>query len=91
MTEQQALQIASSAMITAAKLAAPIVLTSMAVGLVISIFQSITQIQEQTLTFVPKVLAVGLVLMIGGHWMLGQFIGLTHELFDQIPQLLSGG
>jgi len=91
MTEQQALQIASSAMMVAAKLAAPIVLSSMGIGLIISIFQSITQIQEQTLTFVPKVLAVGLVLTVGGHWMLGQFIGLTHQLFNQIPQLLSGG
>ena len=67
MTEQQALQIASTAMMTAAKLAAPIVLSAMGVGLIISIFQSITQIQEQTLTFVPKVLVVGLVLTIGGH------------------------
>lgn len=75
----------------AAKIAAPIVLVAMAVGLVISIFQSVTQIQEPTLTFVPKVIAVGLVLTIGGHWMLGQLIGFTNELFNSIPQLLAGG
>lgn len=91
MTEQQILQLAASAMFTAAKIAAPIVLSAMAVGLVISVFQSVTQIQEATLTFVPKVVAVGLVLTVGGHWMLGQFVGFTQQLFNSIPQLLGGG
>jgi flagellar biosynthetic protein FliQ len=91
MNQQQALSIASEALMTAAKIAAPIILSAMVVGLVISIFQSVTQIQEATLTFVPKVVVVGLVLTIGGHWMLGQFVGYTNNLFSTIPQLLAGG
>lgn len=91
MNEAAILQLASGAMMTAAKVAAPIVLAAMGVGLVISLFQSVTQIQEQTLTFVPKVIAVGLVLTIAGHWMIGTFVTYTHNLFAMVPQLLSGG
>lgn len=91
MNEQAILQLAAGAMMTAAKVAAPIVLVAMGVGLVISLFQSVTQIQEQTLTFVPKVIAVGLVLTIAGHWMIGTFVTYTHNLFAMVPQLLSGG
>jgi flagellar biosynthetic protein FliQ len=89
--EQAILQLAAGAMMMAAKVAAPIVLAAMGVGLVISLFQSVTQIQEQTLTFVPKVIAVGLVLTIAGHWMIGTFVTYTHNLFAMVPQLLSGG
>ena len=91
MSEQAVLQLAAGAMMMAAKVAAPIVLVAMGVGLVISLFQSVTQIQEQTLTFVPKVIAVGLVLTIAGHWMIGTFLTYTHNLFAMVPQLLSGG
>lgn len=91
MSEQAILQLAAGAMMTAAKVAAPIVLVAMGVGLVISLFQSVTQIQEQTLTFVPKVIAVGLVLTIAGHWMIGTFVTYTHNLFAMVPQLLAGG
>ena len=91
MTEQQVLQLASNAMLTGAKIAAPIMIAAMAVGLVISLFQSVTQIQEATLTFVPKVIVVGLVLTIAGHWMIGTFVTYTHNLFAMVPQLLSGG
>lgn len=90
MTEQQVLQLASEAMLTAAKIAAPIVLSAMAIGLLVSIFQSVTQIQESTLTFVPKVLVVGTVLVVAGHWMLGVFVGYTEQLFNSIPSLLAG-
>ncbi len=91
MNEQAILQLAAGAMMTAAKVAAPIVLAAMGVGLIISLFQSVTQIQEATLTFVPKVLVVGLVLTIAGHWMIGTFVTYTHNLFAMVPQLLSGG
>jgi flagellar biosynthetic protein FliQ len=57
-------------------------------GLVVSLFQSVTQIQEVTLTFVPKLIGVGLVLMLSGHWMLAELIGFTNHLFDMVPQLL---
>jgi flagellar biosynthesis protein FliQ len=91
MTQQAALAMAANAMMTAAKLAAPIVLASMVVGLVVSIFQSVTQIQEATLTFVPKLVVVGLVLAIAGHWMLATYVGYVDSLFQGIPQLLAGG
>ena len=78
-------------MTTTAKLAAPILLSAMVVGLLVSLFQSVTQIQEATLTFVPKLLVVGLVIGIAGHWMLGQFTGYVHKLCGELPQLLGSG
>jgi flagellar biosynthetic protein FliQ len=48
----------------------------------------VTQIQEITLTFVPKLIGVGLVLMLSGHWMMAEMIGFTNRLFDMVPQLL---
>lgn len=91
MTDQTVLQLAAGAMITVAKIGAPIMLSAMAVGLVVSLFQSATQIQESTLTFVPKLVVVGLVLMVAGHWMLGQLLAYTHTLFTSVPQLIGGG
>lgn len=88
MTAQVALGLASQAMVTAAKIAAPILLSTMAVGLLVSLFQAITQIQDSTLTFVPKLAVVGLVIGVAGHWMLGQFTGYVHELFQELPRLL---
>ena len=81
-------EIAVQTMIICAKLCAPILVISLAIGLVVSLFQSVTQIQEITLTFVPKLIGVGLVLMLSGHWMLGELIGFTNHLFDMIPRLL---
>ena len=66
----------------------PILIVSLAVGLAVSLFQSVTQIQEVTLSFVPKLVGVGLVLMLGGHWMLAELIGFTNHLFDMVPRLL---
>lgn len=91
MTQQVALELISQTMIVAAKIAAPILLSAMVVGLVVSLFQSVTQIQEMTLSFVPKLLVIGLVIGIAGHWMLGQFTGYVHQVYGELPQLLSGG
>jgi len=90
-SEQAALQLATGAMVTAAKIAAPIILAAMAVGLLVSLFQSVTQIQEMTLTFVPKLLVVGAVLAVSGHWMIAEFVGYVHTLFADLPQLLGSG
>jgi len=79
------------AMLTAAQLAAPILLTALAVGFAISLFQSITQIQEPTLAFVPKAVAVAVVLLISGNWMISVMVDFTHALFAKLPSLLSGG
>lgn len=66
-------------------LAAPVLLVAMTVGLVISIFQATTSIQEQTLTFVPKIVAIMLVLALLGGWMFGSLSEYTRNLFGMIP------
>ncbi len=91
MTDTDVVAIGLQAMIVAAKLCAPILLTALAIGFVISLFQSVTQIQEVTLSFVPKLIGVGVVLLITGNWMLGTMVTFTEELFAQLPQLLGGG
>ncbi len=88
MTVGLVLQLGSETLLTAAKIAAPILLTSLGVGLVVSLLQSVTQIQDPTFTFVPKLLVIGLVLAIFGHWMLDQFTGYVHEVMAEIPRLL---
>jgi flagellar biosynthesis protein FliQ len=82
------IEIGVQTMIICAKLCAPILLVSLGVGLAVSLFQSVTQIQEATLAFVPKLVGVALVLAIGGHWMLAELVGFTNQLFDMVPRLL---
>lgn len=82
------MDIAAGAMVMTAKLALPILLTSLVIGLVVSLFQSVTQIQEVTLTFVPKLIGIALVFMIAGHWMLAQFTDYVQQLFSQVTSLL---
>ena len=89
MTDTAVIEIALRMMTVTAKVSAPILLTSLAIGLAISLFQSVTQIQEVTLTFVPKLAGVALVIVVSGHWMLGQLVGFTHQLFDLIPRLIA--
>jgi flagellar biosynthetic protein FliQ len=89
-TQAEVVHMAIEAMFTTFKLVAPILGVSLAVGLIISMFQSVTQIQEFTLTFVPKLAAVSLVLLFTGHWMLDTLITYVDALFNQIPQLLGG-
>lgn len=85
------LDIGLQGLLVAAKLAAPILITALVVGFAISLMQSITQIQEVTLSFVPKAVAVGFALLICGHWMISEIVSFTHRLFAMIPSLLSGG
>jgi flagellar biosynthesis protein FliQ len=68
-------------------LSAPVLLVAMAVGLIVSIFQATTSIQEQTLTFVPKIAAIMFVLALLGSWMFGSLAEYTRELFAMIPQM----
>jgi flagellar biosynthetic protein FliQ len=68
-------------------LAAPILIVAMVVGLVVSVLQATTSIQEQTLTFVPKIAAIMLVLAMLGGWMFGSLAQYTRELFSMIPQM----
>ncbi len=81
-------EMGGQALMLAAKLAAPILLTALAVGLIIGMLQTATQLQEATLTFVPKFIAVGAVLLISGNWMLSSAVTFTHQLFDMLPRLL---
>jgi len=78
------------AMMIAFELAAPTLLTALLVGFAISLFQSATQIQEFTLSFVPKALAVGIALLLSGSWMMHSMVTYTQELFNQIPSLING-
>jgi flagellar biosynthesis protein FliQ len=83
------IDIATQAMVVALKLSAPILLTSLCIGFVISLFQSMTQIQEFTLAFVPKLIGVGLALLLCGNWMLHTLMNYTESLWASIPSLLS--
>ena len=89
MTSAAVLHIALQAMLVTAKLCAPMLLTSLCVGFGISMFQSATQIQEFTLAFVPKVIGVGIALLVCGHWMLTTMITFTTQLFHGIPAMLN--
>ena len=88
MTDVDILDIAIDTMFVALKLSAPILLTALVLGFAISLFQAMTQIQEFTLAFVPKVVCVGVALIISGNWMLHTLIDFTQDLFDRIPSLL---
>ncbi|WP_104109811.1 flagellar biosynthesis protein FliQ [Arthrobacter sp. N199823] len=90
MNSAEVLNIAVQALWVAAKLCAPILITALVVGFAVSLMQSITQIQEATLSFVPKAVAVVIALVICGHWMITEIVTFTHQLFDKIPALLAG-
>jgi flagellar biosynthetic protein FliQ len=90
MTSNAVLDIAMQGIIVAAKLAAPILITALVVGFAISLLQSITQIQEVTLSFVPKAAAVGIALVVCGNWMISEMVSFTQGLFASIPNLLGG-
>lgn len=82
MTVEEVTAIASSALFMVIKVAAPVLMVSLVVGLIISIFQTVTSIQEQTLTFVPKILAVFLALIVIGNWMLTEMSGFMVSLWS---------
>jgi flagellar biosynthesis protein FliQ len=87
-TDSDVLDIALQTMVVALKLSAPILVPALVIGFVISLFQSMTQIQEVTLAFVPKVIGVGLSLLFSGNWMLHTLIDYTNDLFQRLPGLL---
>ena len=89
MNELVIMTIVKKALITGVTVGGPILIISLVVGLIISIFQATTQIQEQTLTFVPKLIAIILVLVLGGPWMLNKLFMLTNELFQSISTIVN--
>lgn len=82
MTVDEVVAIANEALFLIIKTSAPVLLVSLAVGLIISIFQTVTSIQEQTLTFVPKIIAIFVAIMIVGHWMLTQMTDFMTRLWS---------
>lgn len=87
MTQIVALDIMRKAFLTIIKVAGPILVIALVVGLIISIFQATTQIQEQTLSFVPKIIAVILALIIFGNFMLNTIVSLTTELYTMLGNI----
>jgi flagellar biosynthetic protein FliQ len=88
MDQDVVISLATQALSLTMKVALPLLLAGLTVGLVVSVIQAVTQIQEQTLTFIPKILALGLVLMIAGPWMLGQLLTYTENLWSGIPGMI---
>ena len=82
MTIDTVTEITRTALYTIILTSAPMLLISLIIGLIVSIFQTVTSIQEQTLTFVPKLLGIFIVLMILGHWMLNNMVGYMEELWN---------
>lgn len=82
MTVEAVTEIANKALYLIIKVSLPVLLVSLIVGLVISIFQTVTSIQEQTLTFVPKIICVFLSLMLFGHWMMTTMVEFMTELWS---------
>jgi flagellar biosynthesis protein FliQ len=90
MTQDTVVSVAVSAMELALKVGAPIMLVALVIGLGVSVFQAVTQIQEQTLSFIPKIVGMAVLIVIAGPWMLGQLITWTHQLYSGIPGMVGG-
>jgi len=87
-TDSSVLDIALQTMLVALKLCAPILVPALVIGFVISLVQSMTQIQEFTLSFVPKLIGVGIALLVSGNWMLHTLVAFTEDLVARFPSLL---
>jgi flagellar biosynthesis protein FliQ len=88
MNQDVVVDLAMQAMQLALKLGGPILIVGLVIGLAISVFQAVTQIQEQTLSFIPKIAGLALVIIVAGPWMLGQLIIYTQELWGSIPSMV---
>ena len=88
MDQDVVVSLATDAMGIALKIALPLLLVGLVVGLIVSIVQAVTSIQEQTLSFIPKVLAMAVVLVVGGPWMLNQLLSYTTDHWSRIPTLI---
>lgn len=91
MDQDTVIQLAQQAMMLAMKVGGPLMLVGLAIGLIVSVFQAVTQIQEQSLSFIPKIVGVAVVIVVGGPWMLNQLLGYTEDLYRNIPMLVGAG
>ena len=87
MDSDLAMRLLAETLTAAVKVSAPFLVATLVVGLVISILQVVTQVQEMTLTFVPKVVAVGVIMLVAGPWMLNTLLAFTTEIYSQIPNM----
>lgn len=88
MSPEMVLDIGTEALWVTALLAAPLLLSALAVGLIVGMIQAATQIQEMTLTFIPKLIVLALALMVSGSWMLGLLTDFSINLIGRIPELI---
>ena len=90
MTVGEVTDLASSAMFLIIRVSAPVLLVSLCVGLIVSIFQTVTSIQEQTLTFVPKLLGIFVTIMLCGRWIMNSVVEFFNYLMENLPYFLKG-
>jgi flagellar biosynthesis protein FliQ len=88
MNEDLIIQLGQETLKTTVLVSAPILVTTLVVGLLVSIFQALTQINESTLTFIPKMIVVGLVIVLAGPWMLDQMKNFTVRIFENVPSFV---
>ena len=88
MNELFALEVGRNALVLTVMLSAPMMVAALVVGLIISVFQALTQINEQTLTFVPKILAVFAAMVVTGSWLMQSLVGYTQGLFSMLPAMV---
>jgi len=85
--QDQVVKLMMDALTLGLKVALPLLAVGLIFGLVISVFQAVTQIQEMTLSFIPKILAIAVVLIVAGPWMLDQMVSYARDLYGSIPEL----
>lgn len=90
MNEDIVLQLGQDALKTMAMISAPLLLSTLIIGLIVSIFQALTQINENTLTFVPKMIVIGIVIILAGPWMIDVMKTYTINLFDNMATIVRG-
>ena len=90
MTEELVLKLSQDAIATTALIAAPLLISALVVGLIVSILQAVTQINEATLTFIPKMIVIFIVIILAGPWMLDVMSRYTIELFENIATIVRG-
>jgi flagellar biosynthetic protein FliQ len=89
MDQDTVVSLATQAMTLAIEIAGPMMLVGLAIGLVVSVFQAVTSIQEQSLSFIPKIVGLAALIVILGPWMLGLLVNYTENLFSSIPTLIN--
>jgi flagellar biosynthesis protein FliQ len=88
MDQDTVVSLATQAMVLSLKIAGPILILGLIIGLLVSIFQAVTSIQEQSLSFIPKVVGVAVLIVVLGPWMLDQLVGYAQNLYMSIPSLI---